>query len=209
MILACILGVGGLYFIGTQVAPKKGIATITPFPGTTPGATILFQDPLTSNTGDWVNDTNCFFQDSAYHIKDNFVCFAHAGNISDANITVQAKQVAGSLREPYGISFRKAATNAWYDFDITSDSEWFFGKVVNGKEVTLIHYTRNAAIKGGLNTSNTLLVQAKDSHFVFYVNGTKVGQADDATYTSGLVGLSAGGSDTEIAYNNFQITKAD
>lgn len=179
----------------------------TPSPTATPGGTILFQDPLTSNANGWLDSNgHCFFQDNAYHIKNSYYCLAPAGNIADANISVQAKQVAGSLRYPYGIVFRRASSGNWYEFDIDSNSKWVFFKVVNGTLSTLVNYTPNAAIKGGLNTAKSLMVQAKGSHFVFFVNGTNVGDADDSTFASGSSGLSAGGPDTEVAYNNFLIT---
>lgn len=193
-----------------QAAHKTSFATATPFPGTTPGPTILFQDPLTNDTNGW-GDTNgnCFFQDQAYHIKDNYICYAPAGIISDANISVQARQVAGSLVEPYGIVFRQTSTKNWYEFFIDSNSQWVFDKVVNGTLVALVKPTPNAAIKGGLNTVNTLLVQTKGAHFEFFVNGTNVGEANDTAFTSGQAGLAAGGEGVEVAFNNFQITAAN
>jgi hypothetical protein len=170
---------------------------------------VLFSDSLASNANGWGdNNGHCFFQDNAYHIKNNYICYAPAGDISDANVTVQAKQVAGSLLYPYGIVFRRTSTGNWYEFDIDSNSKWTFVKTVNETTTTLIDYTPNTAIKGGLNTVNTLRVQIKGTHFVFFVNGTQVGQADDTTFASGLTGLSAGGDATEVAYTNFEITKA-
>ncbi len=200
----CILGI-----LLIQSPHKANFATATPLPGTTPGASVLFQDPLTSNANGWSDTTgNCFFQDNAYHVKDNYICFAPAGIISDANISVQAKQVAGSLAEPYGIVFRQTSANNWYEFYIDSNSQWVFDKVVNGTIDPLVGPTDNAAIKGGLNTVNTLAVQAKGTHFVFLVNGTQVGQADDATFARGQVGLAAGGEGVEAAFNNIEITAA-
>ena len=41
---------------------------------TIPGSNSLFSDPLTSPSTGWSNDSShCFFQDNAYHIKDNVV----------------------------------------------------------------------------------------------------------------------------------------
>ncbi|HEY7350541.1 MAG TPA: hypothetical protein VH599_19690 [Ktedonobacterales bacterium] len=204
------LCLGGLIFLGLQQQAnlKKSVATATPFPGTAAGATILFQDALTSNINSWPEESHCSFHDNAYHIKNNFACFAPAGNFGDENITVQAKQVAGSLRYAYGIVFRRTNKSNWYEFDIDGNSEWVFIKVVNEKVSMLVHFTLNAAIKGGLNTTNTLRVQAKGAHFEFYINGTKVGKADDTTFSSGKSGLVANGDGTEVAYNNFQITGA-
>lgn len=86
-----------------------------------------------------------------------------------------------------------------------SNSKWGFGKVVNDTFTDIIPYQFNAAIKGGLNVKNTLLVRMKGSHFDFYINGTKVGEVDDTTYTSGLSGL-FGNDYNDVAYTNFKVT---
>ena len=108
-ILFLALCFGGLLLLGaSQAGHNAGIATATPFPASTPNATILYQDPLTHNTNGWANiGSHCFFQDNSYHVENNTVCFAPAGNFGDANITVQARQLAGSLLHPYGIVFRR------------------------------------------------------------------------------------------------------
>ncbi len=208
-ILFLALCFGGLLLLGaSQAGHKAAIPTITPFPATTPNATILYQDSLTSPSSGWANDgSRCFFQDSSYYVQNNTACYAPAGNIADANFTVPAKQVAGSLNAAYGIMFRRADKNNWYEFDIDSNSKWVFFKVVNRQTVFLVNFTPNVAIKGGLNSVNTLLVQAKGSHFAFFINGSSVGQADDSTFTTGLSGLVANQS-IEVAYNNLQITSA-
>lgn len=211
-LLAALVGVliiaacaGGVYlaFFAHGSPPNNG--SQNPIPGTN----VLFSDPLTSNANGW-SDTSghCFFQDNAYYIENGFICYAPAGNFGDANITVQAKQVAGSIRYGYGIVFRRTSTGNWYEFDIDSNRHWAFFKSVNGTESTIVDFTSNSAIKGGLNIVNTLLVQAKGSHFVFSVNGAEVGEADDTAFSSGQSGLSAGGPDVEVAYTNFEITAA-
>jgi hypothetical protein len=197
--------VGSALLINFTQASLKANSAQAPVPGTN----VLFSDPLTSNTNGWSDNTShCFFQDNAYHIKSSFYCLAPAGNIGDAIITVKAEQVAGSLLYLYGIVFRRVSTGNWYEFDIDSNGKWAFFKIVNDTAYRLVDYTPNAAIKGGLNTINTLLVQAKGAHFVFSVNGTQVGKTDDSTFASGRAGLSAGGADTEAAYTDFEITAA-
>jgi hypothetical protein len=209
IVVLLVLCIGGLAFIGSRASHNTGSATVTPFPGTSPGATILFQDALTSDTGSgWANDSDCFFQNASYHVKGGYFCPAPAGNIGDANITVQAKQLVGPLDIGYGIGFRRSSTNSYYEFEIASNSRWQFAKFVNGTFSTIVQPTLNAAIKGGLNTVNTLSVHAQGSHFEFYVNGTKLGEATDSTFSTGLAGLRAGNAGIEVAYNNYQITAA-
>jgi hypothetical protein len=211
LVLVVVLA-GGL---GVSLYALNARTRSTSAPGPTPtptfDETVLFQDPLTSNTNGWhtdANESHCFFKDTSYHIKDNYYCLAPAGQFGDATISVQAKQVAGPLRYPYGIVFRRTSPGNWYEFDIDSNSKWVFWAAINGAARMLVPYTPNAAIKGGLNQINTLLVQVKGTHFTFYVNGTQVGEAADTLFASGYCGLSAGGPNLEVAYNNFEITAA-
>jgi hypothetical protein len=206
------LGVRVALYLGatalTQTAPKtSAAATITPFPSTLPGETVIFQDALASDTNQWVVDpAHCFYQDGAYHLKDAYICYADTGSIDDANIKVDARQVAGPTVYFYGIVLRRTSQGNYYEFTIDSNSKWSFGKVVNEKYTDLVTQS-SLTIKGGLNTTNTLLVRARGSHFAFYVNGAQVGEMDDTTFSSGRVGLVAG-THIEVAYNNFQITRS-
>lgn len=208
LLLCAILLVVTLGFIG-QAALKQSIHnTPTPFAGTTPGQTILFQDPLTSNTNGWANDPlHCFFRDNGYHIQNGYICYAPAGITDDVNISVDVAQINGSTSSAYGIILRTASQGNYYQFEINSNSEWDFGKVANDKTFTaLIHAKTSSALKGGLNTTNHLMVSAKGTHFVLYINGTNVGEADDSTYTSGKSGLFCD-KNSEAVFTNFQMTK--
>ena len=49
-------------------------------------------------------------------------------------------------------------------------------------------------------------VRAVGSHVDFYVNGQKVGQADDSTYSTGLVGLEVG-TGTECIFQSMTIAR--
>lgn len=188
-----------------QTNKQNAASTTLPSPTATPVETVLFQDPLTSNVNGWANDSHCFFKDGSYHIVANYLCYAPAGNISDATISIDAQQLSGPLVWFYGLILRRPSKGNYYKFYIDSNSKWGFGKVVNDTFTDIIPYQFNAAIKGGLNVKNTLLVRMKGSHFDFYINGTKVGEVDDTTYTSGLSGL-FGNDYNDVAYTNFKVT---
>jgi hypothetical protein len=208
VILGACAGYGYLTFV-VHGGPKPTSAT------NIPDTNALFSDPLTSDINGWsVIDSHCFFQDNTYHIKDSVVCFApYTHSVSDASITVQAKQVAGPLTQLYGIIFRGSNRLAgstdgnWYEFAIDSDRQWGFFKSINGTGSIIVDETTSTAINGDRDATNTLTVQAEGSHFVFFINGTQVGEADDSTFATGAVGLFAD-SNTEVAYTNFEITAA-
>jgi hypothetical protein len=197
-LVAC--GVGST---GTE-GPAAPTAPTGPSP--TPTPTVLYQNALTSSSSGWTNDQNCFFGPDGYHIKGNSLCIVPAGNLKDADITVQVKQVSGATTHAYGLGFRRPSAGSRYEFDIDGGGKWIFYKCAPGTCATVINLTPNAAIKGGLNTPNTLDVRAVGSHFDFSVNGTKVGQRDDTSYPSGEVVL-VGDTASEVVFSNLLITK--
>ena len=208
LVLVAGVGAAGVYLVnqGANNTASSGNATaIAATP--TPVATVIFQDALTADNGGWaVDPPHCQYANGGYLISNNYICYAPAGIIGDATISAQAKQVQGPTTSLFGIALRRVSRGNFYVFEIDSNSEWDFVKAVNGNATEIVSLTQNAAIKGGLNVANTLLVRSSSSHFDFFVNGTKVGQADDSTYSSGKAGLAAGDT-MQVVYNNFNITK--
>lgn len=172
----------------------------------TPAETVVYQNAFTSTADDWAQDDNCQSKSDGYHISDGFICYAPIGSQSDVNVTVNVQQVSGPTTTGYGIAFRRASAGNFYEFLIDSNGKWFFDKCVESNCTTIVDFTANPAIKGGLNTSNTLKVAAKGSHFEFFVNGTSVGSQDDTTFTSGIVGIESGDS-IDCAFTNLVITR--
>jgi hypothetical protein len=174
-------------------------------PTSTPTTTIS-QSALTVAVRGWPNDKDCSFAADGYHIKGGFLCGPVVGLLGDVVISVDVKQISGQLVDPYGIAFRWLGMDNYYQLGVDGNGEWVFFKCDAVKCTTAIQYTANSVIRGGLNAMNTLQVRAVGSHFDFFVNGTKVGQADDATYPSGQVAL-LGFSGIECVFTNFKITR--
>ena len=165
------------------------------------------QDPLTSNSNNWIVDANCFFSSDGYHIKASVLCFAPTDAVADGIATVTVKQLSGDIKSGYGIIFRRPSKGNYYAFFIDSNGKWTFAKTVDGVLATLIDFKADPAIKSGLNATNTLKVQAVGQNYTFFVNDTQVGQSTDATFTSkGLWGLS-GQDGLEVVYTDFSLTK--
>jgi hypothetical protein len=195
----------------TTTATGTPTATSTTGPTATPSATVIYSEtfanpPASGPNGDWNEDSNCFYNNGGYHIKGGFVCFSPAAAQSDGSISVDVQQISGDTTLPYGIGFRRPAKDERYEFDVDSAGEWVFAKCDPSSCSSIVDFTHNSAIKGGLHTTNTIKVTATGSHFDFYVNGTKVGQADDSTYSSGLLGL-VGSDNTEVVFTNLVVTK--
>jgi hypothetical protein len=189
----------------TPAASKTTAPTRRPSPTATLVERVIFSDPLTAPTNPWQNDsTRCAFRGGSYHILADFMCMAPIGVQSDVAISVQVRQVTGTVRALFGISLRFSSTGNFYAFLLTSNSTWLFEKAVHGATQAIVAETANPAIHPGLNTLNTVLVRVKGTRFDFFFNGTSVGEVNDTTFSSGLVGL-LGSKDDDVAFNNFQV----
>jgi len=206
LILAVAGGAALVFLRSGQSAAPATPTTTAALPSPTPQETVLFQDPLTSDTNNWNTDAPfCHYAGGGYEVS-GAICFAPAGILTDANVSVDVQAIKAGSQDTFGIALRRASQGNFYVFEIDSNSNWDFVKVVNNSNVTpIVDTTQNTAIKGGLNVTNTLLLRAKGSHFDFYINGTKVGQADDSTYPSGKIGLSAV-QNMQAVFNNIKVT---
>jgi hypothetical protein len=174
-------------------------------PTSSPDLTI-YENPMDGTQIDWSNNDHCAFKADGYHIIGNFICFAPPSDVSDATITVMVKQLTGVSNKFHGIVFRRASKGNYYAFEIDANGSWSFFAVKNDTPVSIVDVTQNPAIVKGLSVMNTMQVSAVGSHFVFSVNGTPVGQADDTSFTSGLMGLD-GDDGADVAYTNFKATQ--
>jgi hypothetical protein len=167
--------------------------------------TTLYQSSLKGAAGGWVNDSHCLSRSDGYHITGAYLCYAPVTQQGNVDITVTAKQLSGPASLLYGIVFRDGGSN-YYLFAIDANGKWTFAKLHNNTTTYLIQPTASAAIKGALNQTNVLEIRAVGSHFSFFVNGIQVGQASDAAYSAGLIGLTSEGG-VEIVYANIRIAK--
>jgi hypothetical protein len=209
LVVAVVLTTGlgaiaGYYYWRTShiTVPLGSFAT----PTATPYGTVIFQDSLTSDTNGWSTVApQCQFANGGYQLSDA-ICYAPIGIIGDASVSVQVRQIQGPSNYPFGLVLRRVAKGNYYAFSIDSDSDWYFGKDINGTFSPIVDWQGSNAINGGLTVTNTLLVHAHGAHFDFFVNGVKIGQADDSTYASGRVGVGTG-QNVQAVFNNFKITE--
>lgn len=203
-------GAGFLIYAAQQNNPQAGgaspNATATTAPTATSTTHALFQDAFNDPSSGWVNDTHCGYQSDGYHIKDGYICYAPAGNFTDATVSATVKQISGSIRYPYGIAFR-ITSQSYYQFDIDSNGKWVIFKCGASACTRLVDYTAAAALHPNLNASNTLKVVMRGSQFTFYANGTQLGSTNDPSYTSGQVGVDCG-SGIEAVFTSFEIDPA-
>jgi hypothetical protein len=168
-----------------------------------------FTDPLTSNKNGWATNAGAFFKSDGYHFTQNYLTYAPVDAVGSADVSVKTVQLSGDIHTFYGIVFRRISKGNYYIFGIDGNGKWGFFKVVEGTETDVVSATAHSAIMPGLNVPNTLAVQARGSHFVFSVNGTQVGEADDTTFSSkGRVGV-AGADSVEVVFTDFSLMRHD
>ncbi len=175
----------------------------------TPSAARVYVAALTASgvgASGWDNDSRCSARNDGYHIVGSYICYAPIADASDADISVQVRQIQGDPFEPYGIAFRVVGAASHYEFDIDSHGTWVVYKFASGTATPLVPYTASAAIARGLNATNTLRVRATGSHFECFVNGVDVGHADDTTFTSGTTGL-VGDEGIEVVFTSFTLAR--
>ncbi|HEX6817024.1 MAG TPA: hypothetical protein VF120_01510 [Ktedonobacterales bacterium] len=217
VVVACLGSLAGLYALGKYELAREATATqtaeasapVTTPPGTSASPAVLYQDQLNVDSKGWADDDQCFLRSDGLHVRNNYICYVPAGTLTDAEMSVQVTQISGSTLVPYGIALRRATKGNYYHFAIDSNSKAvvFKCEAATDECTKLLDYTPNSAIRGGLNTSNTLDVKAVGSHFVFSINGAIVAQIDDSTYPSGIAAL-ATGDGIETVYTNLKITQA-
>ena len=166
-------------------------STPTPAATATPTERIIYQDALTasgSGTG-WSLDPACAFKSDGLHVIGLFTCFAPPDALADGTVSVTLKPVSGATNKLSGIVFRRQSTGNYYLAQIDGLGRWSLDKVVNGAHTSLVALQSSPAIRMGTGASNTLTVQMVAGRFTIAANGTPLGSATDATFASGLIGL--------------------
>jgi hypothetical protein len=184
-----------------------------PYPPFT--GTLRLNDPLTSNSlgNDWNVQSgtfSCTFTAGAYHSTTgpySFTpCMAQNTDFSNFAYEVQMTILSGDCG---GLLFRgNPIEGNYYHFRICQNGTCSLALYTNGQESILTDDIANAAIKAGFNRTNLLAVVANGSNLDFYVNQQSVLRISDSTYSSGQIGLFAGGGygdSTETAFNDVRI----
>ncbi len=224
--MAYVAGNGGLFGGAPLLAQATATATATPLPTATATATALptatpkptatatpvprlvtiFQDPLTSsshNAGWYTDGGNVYFQTAGYYINNGYECYAPIGSQTDFNVSVQVKQSNSTSADGSGITFREIAnTLKEYVFEITPGGSF---TVYNRVGSYLVLPTHSSAIHQGSNVMNTIEVDARGSHFDFFINGVHVASANDSMRLSGQIGLMTEKIGDEAVFTNITV----
>ncbi len=188
-------------------------ATVTPRPAAPAVTGSVFKEGFDADASGWNVGTGTrgkrYIQDGELHIEltqDNSIvwCSHSKNDWADMVLEVDARQVAGSDNNDYGVAFRYQDTNNFYRFVITSEGRYRMSKYVNGQWTALIDWRSSPAIKKGAAT-NHIKVICKGPTFELYVNGEKLGTVEDDDLDKGAIAMIAGSydqPDVHIAFDN-------
>ncbi len=157
---------------------------------------VALDDPLKDNSGNnqWQEDANCSFNQSVYEVKEThqntFVtCFAQSTNFSNFSYRVLMTVVSGDCS---GIAFRgDVNSNKQYYFEVCQSGTYDLLLFDGSTDKYLIHPSSSPAIKSGVGKINIVAVTANNDMIQLYANSTLLNTIQDATLTSGSIGVVA------------------
>jgi hypothetical protein len=210
--LLAVMLLSGVTACGASTTASSPTATATSAaPTATATPTVLFQNALASPVSGWGNDPSlgCFFGSGGYHVKDTDCPIPsytdQTGALENVDVRVQVQQISGSTTQLYGIGF--GAPFQFQRFGIESAGKWSVLTCKGTTCTSIVDLTTSPAIHTGLGTTNTLEVRVARFHFDFFVNGTKVGQADKSDYVGGHLAFD-GANGIEVVFSNVTISTA-
>jgi len=188
----------------TASATKTPVRSPTVTPTPVPQLVTIFYDPLTSNAKKWVTQDGCSFQSDGLHVTGMAQCIAPVTATDTVNISVQMKTVALSMGGA-GIGFRvsREDTTHQYAFYLSASGFCQAEDLVTRKN---FFATDCSSAHQGANAVNTLVIDQSGAHMTFYVNGTLVGSANDATLATGEVALEGQSRKQSVIFTNFALT---
>jgi len=132
-------------------------------------------------------------------------------SFKDVDITVDATQVTAGPEDnnDYGIACRVQDDGSGYYLLISGDGGFAILKASEESYEALVDWTATDAVQQG-NTSNSIRAVCDGSTITLYANGQRLATADDTTFSSGDIALTATSYEdvpTEVQFDNIVVTK--
>jgi hypothetical protein len=188
--------------------------------GTDPGpAGVLLQDDFSNTNSGWeVGDYDggsVGYKGGAYFVtstSESSAMWGMAGkNYDNVVIEVDATQVRApsNNNNDYGVMCRVQNQGDGYSMNISGDGFYSIQIAENDNYRDLVEWTESNAIRTG-NATNHIRVVCDGSKLMLFVNGTKLAETTDTTYTSGDIAFSATTYEmdlTEVHFDNVVVRK--
>jgi len=191
---------------------------VTPTPTVTPIRTVLFQDDLTVDDGNWdLNDTENTERSIAngqyiMEIKTAGITAwgGHSSleSLGDFILDVDLTKLDGPDNNEFGIMFRYISGDNHYRLALGSDGYFrIYGKEED-EFFYIISWVPIPEVNQG-NTTNHLRLVAEGNQFTVYLNGEMVAKVLDRRFESGAIAPYARAYDDPgvlIGFDNFMVT---
>nr|HET6904344.1 protein kinase [Ktedonobacteraceae bacterium] len=199
-------------------------------------ANYILTDPLTQNIHNWpIADSGYkvyMFEKGAYHILDNDANQSAPAILPGVNLTgpvaytLTMEEIRGddsNVNNSFGMILRftsqtqgNQSSITFYSFEVvnTNGGEYQFWKYDNSKGkaahpwTSIWHHAFGGEFHQGQGSKNvnTFKVVANGKNYTFQVNGKKVGTAQDASFSSGEIGMLVNLKGTEVAFSDLRLT---
>ena len=200
-------------FVIEVIEGKKIEATATATPVLREG---YFSDDFSDPTSGWTThkeeETITEYSNGVYRIsvlEEHWVAWGRARRrIANGVFTVAATPVEGPLDNGYGIVFRYQDGDNFYAFEVSADGYYLLGKYVDDEWINLVDWTKSAAIKQGIGSTNYLKVVADGPEISCYVNDQFLVTVVDESFHEGDCGVLAEAYDeggVVVEFDDFQV----
>ncbi len=199
-------------------------------------ANVILDDPLSTNTNNWLTSPASVyaFKNGAYHITDQgqngrATVLQSAPFAGALGYTLTMDEIKGDDTSPnnsFGMIMRftqqmkgKATITTFYSFEVVNSKsgEYQFWKYDDSKGAAtpnapwtkLWHQPLGSEFHEGqgVKNTNTVKVFMNGAKFTITVNGKVLTTVQDASLTSGTVGMIVNLSGTEVAFKNLLLTR--
>ena len=194
--------------------PRQTSTSVSAIAIAATSGTPVMVDSLASNTsGHWAEDsTHCLFANGSYTVHTLNANALQSCALTTPQFSNNTLEVDETLQsgQNVGMLFR-ANNDQFYDFEITSQGQFFFRRHDSGAGATYVYLldpTTSAAI-APTGKKNTLLIISQGSSIQLFINNVSVGSVNDNTYTQGQIAFICGTGPSqatgEASFTNFKV----
>ncbi|MCJ7625185.1 MAG: DUF1080 domain-containing protein [Anaerolineaceae bacterium] len=181
--------------------------------GTGPApAGVLFQDDFSDANSGWevgdYDEGSVGYKSDAYFVissGESSAMWGVAGKDYD-NIVIEVDvtqvRAPSNNNNDYGVMCRVQFTGDGYSFNISGDGYYSIQIAENDNYRDLVEWSESSAIHTG-NATNHIRVVCDGSKLVLFVNGTKLAETTDTTFTKGDIAFAATTYELELTEINF------
>jgi tRNA A-37 threonylcarbamoyl transferase component Bud32 len=208
--LCLVLAIGavlaGLYVLGKNGGDGKALATPTSSlgapspPSATEASNLIFQDDFGSPVSGWevgeYETGDVGYKDGVYFvtsISNTNVMWGVANRTFDNSIIeVDATQISAGPESDnsYGVVCREQGDGDGYYLRVSGDGYYSIAKAIGDDFEYLVDWTESGTIRQG-NATNHIRAVCDGSRFELFVNGELLAAADDSTFATGDIALTA------------------